>query len=220
MHAVSASDVQRLAQSATSYFTRIVRSAAPHAADLLQEASLAILQARVTFNPGFTGTRPEDEAGEEVLVEQRWDSYAYRAACIAIRRYLWRNKLPVQVPRSLAETELGITSVGFEAPVSSARGQYGGARRDIRETLPAAEANPFERYAEAQMSMRVARLLDATRKEDPATKLALGRLKTGERPAEFAKRKKVPVADVYASTFRLKRALKRSPEALQLWQEV
>lgn len=217
MHIVSASDVQRLAQSATSYFTRVVRAAVPHSADLLQEASLAILQACATYNPEFTSTRPEDEAGKEVLQEQRFESYAYRAACIAIRRYLWRNKLPVQVPRALAEMDLGIQAVGYDAPNPRSGSASGGS---VAETVATAVADPFESYSTMQRATRLSKLLDATKRADPATKLALGRINADENPATFAKRKKVPVAEVYASTYKLKRALKRSPEALQLWQEV
>lgn len=213
MHQISAPEVQHLAQQAANYYTRTLRSAAHHASDLLQEATLAILQARATFNPGF-----ENAKGEGESTEARFATYAYRAACIACRRYLWRNKLPVQVPRRDAERDLGIQSVALDAPAPMMQGEAG--HRAVARSVADDTENALERYAAMQLSGRIEKLLKDAAAADRELKHGVKLVLSGEKPREYAARTKVPVSDVYSSSSRLKKALKASPEALQLWQEV
>ncbi len=57
--------------------------AMPMLSDVLQEATLAVLQAEKSYNPA---------RGE-------WAAFAAGAALMALRRYVWRNRGPVAPPR-------------------------------------------------------------------------------------------------------------------------
>jgi len=75
-------EIQQIAQAAASYYVRALRWSEP--AELVQEAALAVLRARATY---------QRKRGTSF-----W-TYAYCAALYALRRYTWRTQNPVSTPQ-------------------------------------------------------------------------------------------------------------------------
>lgn len=77
------SEMQRVVGEVARKWARGRSWAMPLLPDVLQEATLAVLQAEKSFDPA---------RGE-------WAAFAAGAAMLALRRYTWRNRGPVAPPR-------------------------------------------------------------------------------------------------------------------------
>lgn len=171
---------QRVVQEVVRKWARGKPWAAELAADLLQEAMLAVLAAEANHR---------EELGP-------WEAYAAGAAHFAVQRYAWRYRAPVAPPRR----ERG-----------GARVQYLGGDEALAAmlALPSGALTPEVQAAKLEARELARRALRALDKSSGKVGLATV---LGERPSDVARRRRVPVRDVYAARKNLVRRAENSPE--------
>lgn len=156
--------------------------------DLRQEAILAMLEAGRTYD----ATRGPVNA------------YMWRAACIAVRAFLWRNTAPVNASPHEFEELAGIT------------------RQAVDERMLVDEQTPDELLAVHQWRQRVSSTLCAVvyqahddRTDDMLVHSVLFR---EVKPGCVAADSGVPVAHVYQAVKRARRRVSRDLELYNLWR--
>lgn len=101
-------DIQEIARKCVGYYLRKLPSwASSHAADMMQEAVIAIFKAADSYDPNGAD----------------WRVYADKAAGYAVRRYLWRNRTAV-VPARPERGGTPITAHPLEGAVAALVEKY------------------------------------------------------------------------------------------------
>jgi DNA-directed RNA polymerase specialized sigma24 family protein len=153
-------------------------------ADLEQEAVLATVKAANTFDPS---------------VGVPFAGYAWRAAILALKPYLWRQSSPVSASWGdiIGRKLEGLQRVAVDLTIP-----------DDRED--ADDALDSKRWCEQVWKRAVAL--------DPSGGLAVEVLLLGEKSADVARRHNVPVQTVYNATTRAKARMTNDKELYALWE--
>lgn len=184
--------VQSIAERAARHFRRKVWWAPWD--DMVQEGLMAIHQASHTFDPE-TGCA--------------WDGYAYRAAYVAIRAYLWRTSHPVCANR---EDRPQLKSCKFHILSSDGeqlRGRPLGA--SSWWVVESTDAHPVDELCQASRENRIMRRLFELADGVKNGRAALRHL-MNEQNARGGTPK-----EVYTAAYRLKRKIENDYELYKLW---
>lgn len=185
--------VQKVVQEVTLWFVRkhpVLQSMVP---DMMQEGLLAVLLAeqRGNYTEGMPGER----------------AYVAGIASLAIKRYCWRNRGPVAPQRP----ERGGKAPAV-VPIEPGDVTVDAALRSSRD--PVLQDDELHRE-------RVARTVrEALRELDPTTGKLGFQVLTGAEPSAVARRRKVPVREVYFARKNLTRKAQRSAKMQALQAEL
>ena len=199
-------ETQRVVQEVVRVWMRPHTSwARPMLPDILQEATLAVLQAERTF---------DERRGA-------WAPFAQGAAYRALKRYAWRNRGPLVPPRP----ERGGRPVGVVSFLNMRRGgDATGREREVSSAVLEAlerEHGPVDMEADFHRLQALERVVELLRKLDTSKrKMGFAVLVGEDTPAEAARRARVPVHEAYYARKNLTRRIAQSDELRALHQEL
>lgn len=153
--------------------------------DLEQEALLATVKAAGTFDPS---------------VGVPFAGYAWRAAVLALKPYLWKQSSPVSASwNDMLDRKLA-----------------GVQRAEVDTTVPEEKDTPDDELDRRRWCEEVWKRALA---HDPSGGLAVAVLLNGEKSADVAARHGVPVQTVYNATTRTKARIAKDPDLWNLWTQ-
>lgn len=185
-------ETQRIASEATRYYVRRVPWAREHVADMMQEAVLAALLARRTYRPALGAWRP----------------YAARVIFKTLKRYLWKNRAPVEPPMDYHRSGGHHQTV----PVSTLRDTIG---------IPCERQWADELLDNHRLRARTKKILTRLDRTQDRPKLCFAlAVQEGYDAKGLAMEAGVAVSRVHMATYNVSRLVAKSFAAKNLWAEV
>lgn len=185
--------------------------------ELKQEAWIAALDATRTWDP---------------TVGVPLGAYAWRAAVLHLRTWLWKNSSPVSAPASASEEVRKFRRAGFNETNELIEPYYGGKGTGHLDNVKPGRLWTARRNQLEDERRWVDEMLDDERWKDrvrvalkqvlgdsPDSDLAVDAMLSDEKASAFAKSRGVEVQKVYRATQRARARISESLDLYRLWKE-